>query len=128
MNLFIHENERKSETMIFWIFIFNQSLAHQRPDNNDDHCRPPPWGLPELGYSEEAGHRGAWRGEGGQEHQRGHQKPKAILLRDSHMEALVLLELEKITHFDLVALGAHRARNITTMGGHEQRAYNPNVT
>ena len=53
--------------MIFWIFIFNQSLAHQRPDNNDDHCRP--WGLPELGYSEEAGHRGAWRGEGGQEHQ-----------------------------------------------------------
>ena len=114
--------------MIFWIFIFNQSLAHQRPDNNDDHCRPPPWGLPELGYSEEAGHRGAWRGEGGQEHQRGHQKPKAILLWDSHMEALVLPELEKIAHFDLVAPGAHQARNITTMGGHEQRAYNPNVT
>ena len=114
--------------MIFWIFIFNQSLAHQRQDNNDDNCGPPPGGLPELGYSEEEGQRGAWRGEGGQEHQRGHQKPKAILLWDSHMEALVLPELEKIAHFKVVAPGAHRARNITTMGGHEQRAYNPNVT
>ena len=56
------------------------------------------------------------------------KKPKAILLWDSHMEALVLPELEKIAQFDLVAPGAHRARNITTMGGHEQRAYNPNVT
>ena len=44
------------------------------------------------------------------------------------MEALVLPELEKIAHFDLVAPGALRAKNITTMGGHEQRAYNPNVT
>ena len=56
------------------------------------------------------------------------KKQKVILLWDSHMEALVLPELEKIAHFHLVAPGAHRARNITTMGGHEQRAYNPNVT
>ena len=52
------------------------------------------------------------------------KKPKAILLWDSHMEALVLPELEKIAHFDLVAPGALRAKNITTMGGHSQRAYN----
>ena len=40
------------------------------------------------------------------------------------MEALVLPELEKIAHFKVVAPGAHRARNITTMDGHDQRAYN----
>ena len=40
------------------------------------------------------------------------------------MEALVLPELEKIAHIDLVAPGALRARNINTMGGHSQRAYN----
>ena len=52
------------------------------------------------------------------------KKQKVILLWDSHMEALVLPELEKIAHFDLVAPGALRAKNITTMGGHSQRAYN----
>ena len=43
------------------------------------------------------------------------KKQKVILLWDSHMEALVLPELEKIAHFNLVAPGALRAKNITTI-------------